>query len=351
MDSPTNIYAECMQAKVKEWYSNNWEAGKTQPPKSTEDGKLYTPAIVDLFRILTEQVQIIRENSGYIVLSQIALEVIRVMLDFQEAERQILKEPASDVGLESLCAMINNNLHCYELSSELNSSILEALPQNYAEQVNFEDTCKGFLEVLKETVLQTVTVIFEDPGVKDLLVKLYQNDWLDGMVTEYLAATFADYFNDVKQYIEESSFQRFVEACLERTIVVYVDHLLTQNNHITSGTIERMRIDEEVLMDFFTEHINWTEVKNRVRVLADLRELASAESLDGFTVIYANILEHQPDCLPKVVEKIVGMREGIPSNETIEVVQECKEIYEKSLVDGKPKNSCFVFGKLKCLTD
>jgi hypothetical protein len=34
-----------------------------------------------------------------------------------------------------LNVQINNNLRCYELSLELSSSTLEALPQNYAEQV------------------------------------------------------------------------------------------------------------------------------------------------------------------------------------------------------------------------
>jgi len=38
------------------------------------------------------------------------------------------------------------------------------------------------------------------------------------------------------------------------------------------------------------------KVESRVRILADMRELASAESLDSFTLIYTNILEHQPDC-------------------------------------------------------
>jgi hypothetical protein len=125
------------------------------------------------------------------------------MIDFQAAERKRLEEPASEIGLEPLCAMvcvllymcfmqvifhvwvlnsillatcffyennkqINNNLRCYDLAMELSNSTMEALPQNYAEQVTYMITficfcfnSSVFLIVKMITVLMETTCLSE----------------------------------------------------------------------------------------------------------------------------------------------------------------------------------------------
>jgi exocyst complex component 3 len=91
------------------------------------------------------------------------------------------------------------------------------------------------------------------------------------------------------------------------------------------------------------------KVDKRLQALAEIRELASAESVDAFTLAYTNLLQNHPDCPPEVVEKLVALREGIPRKDAKEVVAECQEVYAASLHNGDLPKPGLVFSRLTCL--
>ncbi|KAG0628583.1 hypothetical protein M758_1G037400 [Ceratodon purpureus] len=174
MDPLFRTYIVRMKVTMQRMCSNILDADKVNPPKRTESGRLWTPAGVDLFRLLNEQVKVVQETSTDVMLFHVAVAINQLMQEFQEAEKWRLQEHPLNVGLENLCAMVNNNVRCHEMTNDMSTSILEDLPLSYVEQVNFDDVSQGFLAVAKFAVQHAVRVIFEDPGVKELLVKLYQ---------------------------------------------------------------------------------------------------------------------------------------------------------------------------------
>jgi exocyst complex component 3 len=110
-----------------------------------------------------------------------------------------------------------------------------------------------------------------------------------------------------------------------------------QKNYIKEETLERLKVDEEVLGEFFRDVLNPAKVDKRVQPLAEIRELASAESVDAFTLAYTNLLQNHPDCPPEVVEKLVALREGIPRKDAKEVCNLANSS-DPSMVDGPEAN-------------
>ncbi|CAI5536889.1 unnamed protein product [Closterium sp. Naga37s-1] len=335
LDPLIDEYAERMSETMKGWLKNILEFDKSNPPNG-EEGPLYTPVAVDMFRLLSEQVQQVQENSNSLMLFKTAQAIVELILDFQEEEIKWLKQPVDTIGLETLCAMVNNNVRCHDLSVELGNTIVEALEQKHAELIDFQKPCSGFLEVAKEAANQAVEFMFLE-SLNDVVAKLYQKEWLEGNMTNTFIATLEDYFQDINRWIEDRSFRRFAEVCLERTVVVYVDLLMQSRQSITEATINQMSKDEDSIREYFQEYISQQKLDKRVQPLADLRSLAASDDAETFTLNYTQLLSNTPDCPPEVVDKVVNLREGIPKKAAKEVVQECREMWEQHIeANGTP---------------
>lgn len=91
-----------------------------------------------------------------------------------------------------------------------------------------------------------VEEIFSDPGVADLLKKLYQGaEWQEGRVTATFTTTLEDYFTDLKEFLDASIFRRVVELALESSIASFTAGLMSKIPPITDAVVDRMRADED----------------------------------------------------------------------------------------------------------
>ena len=61
----------------------------------------------------------------------------------------------------------------------------------------------------------------------------YYGDYVTAVCLIQIRHLFLACYFGYLRYIEERSFRRFVEACLEETVIVYVDHLLIQVFYFT----------------------------------------------------------------------------------------------------------------------
>jgi len=78
--------------------SNILDADKVNPPKRTESGRVWTPAGLDLFRLLNEQVKVVQETSSDIMLFHVAVAIDQVcssLLMFHAC--QPLLHPSADL--------------------------------------------------------------------------------------------------------------------------------------------------------------------------------------------------------------------------------------------------------------
>ena len=65
-NSLVQVFMTRMREYLRNWFANIIEAEDKQmsKPKEDDQGKLWTPALIDLFRILNQQVTIVQKSGG-----------------------------------------------------------------------------------------------------------------------------------------------------------------------------------------------------------------------------------------------------------------------------------------------
>ncbi len=110
-----DAYVRRMRDSTANWMANMVTADLQMPPQQEEGGRLWSPAGVDFFRIINEQLEAVTGVTRGELLVRVVIAISKLMLDFQKLQNQAVERPMSELSLEVLCAYVNNNSRCYDL--------------------------------------------------------------------------------------------------------------------------------------------------------------------------------------------------------------------------------------------
>jgi exocyst complex component 3 len=127
-----DIYVKRMRESTATWMTNMVAADLAMPPAEAEGGRLWTPAGTDFFRILNDQLEAVTAVTRGELLVRVVVAISALMLDFQRLQNGAVERPLAELSLEVLCAYVNNNERCYDLSNEMLEGLKDAAPDEEA---------------------------------------------------------------------------------------------------------------------------------------------------------------------------------------------------------------------------
>ncbi|KAJ9533396.1 hypothetical protein QJQ45_026375 [Haematococcus lacustris] len=362
-------YISKMERTVTSWYNNIMVVDLEQyEPKPGPSGKLRTAGVTDFFRIMNEEIEVIRSIDDHgDVMFQTAQMALRIMRGFQAEQTKVISDTELQLSFEMFCALLNNNVECHDQSLEFVEEVQvraagswqqaessglsghcmvrlpgclvevqEQLDEEYRDKLDqVDDVCRGFLDVAKVAMARAVVVMFNDPGMSGQLIALYSRpEWLSGKTTTTLIATIKDYMADVQRFVEPSFVKRVAEAALEELGRRAVNMFTAGVLQVTAGLVSRMEADEVELDSYFKDFVKPDRRHKLMQTLVHMRTLVSCPTVPDVVSAYRELVASHVtfsfDLLQKIVEAR-GTFGGFEKKHTRDVLAQCKEIWQARL--------------------
>lgn len=322
-------YVQRTAGTLSSWLLNIVEGDFKYEPKASAEGRMWTPGAVDFFRILNEQVAVVASVNRDVMLLRVGQSAVQTMRDFQAAQRRHISD---GLPLEQLCAVINNNMRCYDESLEFAEALEERFAEHIKGSLDVEEACRGFLDLAKEGAAACVAVVFSDPAFAELFQRLYSSDdWRSGGLTASVLATLEDFLQDFERMVEPSFYRRLAEGLLEECVAHYVAAMLCNLRSVTEADVAAARRDDARIRQFFAAYTKPEKVARECQALTDACEFLVADSVEAFVLSYTALLTSAPGVTPTLLANLVNARAASDRNMTKadarEVLEHCREVY------------------------
>jgi len=300
---------------------------RENPPELVE-GQYATMAPVILFESVNTQVNVAKATKCDKIIVAVVEEVGESLLGFQTSLNSLLRDHWTNLELEYIIALVNNNSRSYDHAQELVDKICSSLSEEYLQQLNLDPVLDGFHAVSKNAVTALVNGIFSDLDVA--FEKLFLPGWYESKYMKEVAQHLDEEFGDnIQSYIQESFMRRFVTECLERLVLRYLQELYNKKyKTLLPEAADKMNDDINVIRDVFSKYARPQQVAAVLQTLEDIRELLDSEE-EMLGLYFNGLLTKNPDITIDHVAWILNKRQDLDSNKRKEGLANCKTVLEK----------------------
>ncbi len=327
-----DTYGVRLAATLSAWLSNLLEADFAAAPRTTGEGRVWTPGAVDLFRILEEQLAVAEAaGAGAPLLARVADEATRAVGAFQAAARARLGAPPAELSLEHVAALGNNCLRCRALAAAFARRV-GALRLGVAAQESAEGAARGFRRLAREAAAAAVGVVFSDPGFGELFARVGCSDeWRAGVATGSVLATLDDFMGDFQRWLEPPLAARLAAALLAETVAHFAAAALTHLRAVRDEDLRALRRDAAKVAAFYGRFLPPEAARRAAQPLADVCEFLASDSEEAFVLSYTALLQSAPGVTPALLANLLAARVAADAEMTRadgrEILEACRQVY------------------------
>jgi exocyst complex component 3 len=361
-------YISRVAATLESWLSNIVEQDFSGEPAISQDGKLWTPGPVDLFRILDEQLGV-AASAGGVLVKRVAAEAARMLRSFQQLTRGKVAE--KEHPIEILCAVANNSQRCRSLGLEFVTRLTDLLMSNSSSgggggdgsnkirtspssqqqqgektpgstttttsitsvaEADLQNACSSFLDIGDVALSSCVETVFGDPGFADLFGRVgYSDGWLSGTVTGSVLATLDDFMHDFETWLQPQLYRRLVDLLLKETTAHFIAAITMQLRSVAEPELKALRRDVAKIKSFFGGLISTDRAAVECQPLLDIIDFLASDSVESFTLSYSTLLETAPGISPVLLSNLLTARvasdEDMTKADAKEVMEACRLVF------------------------
>ncbi|ODQ67393.1 exocyst complex component Sec6 [Nadsonia fulvescens var. elongata DSM 6958] len=363
-------YTTLIINKLREWMTqiSTGESinfcNRTIPPEINADNVLLMPAEVDIFQMISQQLEVAADaGQGGIIVEVIneccvllkerqarwqkimKREVTRLLKsgERKKKNRDIESDPTNDgyynnedledvpAGLpDYLIALANSQIinasHTVAISKRMGLIVSKTRRQEISNMM--DSAIEGYINLANEIVAAYLEIVFYDliPAYKEI----FTSKWYKGNSATKIIDTLRDFMNDHMDHMTDDVSMIFLNALVEEVTLKYMCALKNSGVVLkTKKSFDQIRKDIMKFYDFFEKfYSDDLPIKNVFRIFECLLDIITSPA-DQLIQKYRNLIENFGDAPLSFFESILKAREDMDSKTTKSIMEEIRSILLK----------------------